>query len=192
MTIDFSTLTESRKYKTMSNVIFPRPVAWISTEDDGVVNLAPFSYFIPLSSEPPLVIVSIAHKEDGEPKDTFANIIKHKRCTINLAHKELLNALIDSAEELPKELSECEEFDIKTKKVLNEYPPMVREAKCALFCEFVKTVDVGSKYEPVLLEVKHMYIDDEQIDTKGHIHLENIGRVGMEFLLDATRVAQNQ
>ena len=190
MIIDFSTINESRKYKTMSNVIFPRPVAWISTEDEGVVNLAPFSYFIPLSSEPPLVIVSIAHKEDGEPKDTFANILKHKVCTINLAHKELLGALIDSAEDLPKEVSECEAFGIATKKVLDAFPPMVADAKCALFCEFVKTVEIGSRYEPILLEVKHMYIADEHIDENKHIHLDNIGRVGMEFLVDAVRVPQ--
>ncbi len=77
MILDFSTLTESKKYITMSNTIFPRPIAWISTEDNGVVNLAPFSYFAPLSSEPPLVIVSIANKEGtAEPKDTLANILK--------------------------------------------------------------------------------------------------------------------
>ena len=190
MLLDFSTLSESRKYKTMSNVVFPRPVAWISSEDAGIVNLAPFSYFIPLSSVPPLVIVSIAHKEDGEHKDTFANIVKHKVCTINLAHKELLGAVIDSSQELPKEVSECEAFGIEMKKVLDDYPPMVANAKCALFCEFVKTVEIGSKYEPVLLEVKHIYIEDEHIDVKGHIHLENIGRVGMEFLVDATRVTK--
>jgi len=39
MILDFSTLSESKKYSTMSNTIFPRPIAWISTEDNGVVNL---------------------------------------------------------------------------------------------------------------------------------------------------------
>jgi flavin reductase (DIM6/NTAB) family NADH-FMN oxidoreductase RutF len=191
MTIDFSTLSEADRYALMSNSIFPRPIAWITTQDEGIINLAPFSYFIPLSSEPPLVIVSIAHKEDGSLKDTFSNIIKHKTCTINLAHKELLDALINSAQDLPKEVSECDKFDISTKILLKEYPPMVANAKCALFCEFVKTMDIGSKYEPILLKVKYFYIDDQSIDDIGHIHLDNIGRVGMEFLVGAKRV-QNQ
>ncbi|HRF57681.1 MAG TPA: flavin reductase family protein, partial [Campylobacterales bacterium] len=99
MLIDFSTLSETKKYKIMSNTIFPRPIAWISTEDEGVVNLAPFSYFAPISSEPPCVVVSIAKKEDGEPKDTLRNILKHRVCTINFAHKELLEDLKNSAEE---------------------------------------------------------------------------------------------
>ena len=191
MILDFSTLDEAQRYKTMSNTIFPRPIAWITTEDDGVVNLAPFSYFTPLSSKPPLVIVSIGHKENGEPKDTLANILKNGVCTINFAHKELLDALKNSAEALPKEVSECEHFDIETKKVLESFPPMVADAKCALFCEFVKTVDVGSRFEPVILEVKQMYIDEQNVDEKGHIHLENIGRVGIEFLADSNRIVKN-
>lgn len=188
MILDFSTLDEAQKYKTMSNTIFPRPIAWVSTEDDGVVNLAPFSYFTPLSSEPPLVIVSIGHKENGDPKDTLANILKNKVCTINFAHKELLDDLINSSEDLPHNISECEQFNIATKSVLDDYPPMVTDAKCALFCKFVKTVELGSRFEPIILEVKQVYIDNQNVDEKGHITLENIARVGMEYLVDATRV----
>ncbi len=190
MLFDFSTLNETQKYKMMSSTIAPRPVAWISTQDEGVVNLAPFSYFVPLSSEPPLVIVSIAHKENGEPKDTFANILKHKVCTISFAHKELLNDLIDTAEALPKAVSEVEYFDIATTSMIEGFPPMVKNAKCALFCEFVKTIDLGSRYEPVILEIKNMYVDDKNVDEKGHIMLENIGRVGTDFLIDATWVGR--
>ena len=65
---------------------------------------------------------------------------------------------------------------------------MVANAKCALFCEFVKTVDLGNRYEPLILEIKKIYIDDDSVDDKNHIHLENIGRVGMEFLVDSPRV----
>ncbi len=189
MLFDFAQLTEGKKYAVMSNTIFPRPIAWITTEDDGIVNLAPFSYFAPLSSEPPFVIVSIAKKEENnEPKDTFANILKHKTCTINLAHKDLLEDLKNSSEELPKEISECEKFNIATKKLLDDYPPMVADVKCALFCEFVRTIDLGNRYEPIILKVNHVYVEDENIDDKNHIHLENIGRVGMEFLINCGRV----
>lgn len=123
MIFDFESMDETKKYKIMSNTIFPRPIAWITTQDGDTVNLAPFSYFAPLSSEPPLVVVSIAKKEDsGEPKDTFANILKHGVCTINLAHDELLKQLIDTSEELPKEVSECERFGIKYKNSFAGFP----------------------------------------------------------------------
>lgn len=189
MIFDFESMDETKKYKIMSNTIFPRPIAWITTQDGDTVNLAPFSYFAPLSSEPPLVVVSIAKKEDsGEPKDTFANILKHGVCTINLAHDELLKQLIDTSEELPKEVSECERFGINTKIVLPDFPPMVEEAKAALFCKFVKTVELNNRYEPLILEVKHVFVSDDVLDAKGRINLENIGRVGMEFLVGCNKV----
>ena len=187
MLIDFAPLKAVKKYSLMSNTIFPRPIAWISTEDSGVVNLAPFSYFAPISSEPPCVIVSIAKKEDGMPKDTFANILKHKKCTINLAHKELLADLQNSAEELPKEVGEPEKFGIEMKHVLDGYPPMVAHAKCALFCTYVQSVNFNNEYEPIILEIRQMYVEDANVGERLHIKLENIGRVGMDFLVDATR-----
>ncbi len=96
--------------------------------------------------------------------------------------------MINSSEDLPHDVSECEHFNIATKTVLDGYPPMVEDAKCALFCEFVKSLDIGSRYEPIILQIKHIYLADENIDEKSHIHLENIGRVGMEFLVDSVRV----
>ncbi len=188
MLIDFSTLSETKKYKIMSNTIFPRPIAWISTEDEGVVNLAPFSYFAPISSEPPCVVVSIAKKEDGEPKDTLRNILKHRVCTINFAHKELLEDLKNSAEELPPRVGECEAYGIQTKMIIEGFPPMVESAKCALFCEFAQKVELNNRYAPLIFEVKHIYLDDAAVDEKLHISLQNIGRVGMEFLVDCARV----
>jgi len=188
MIVNFSSITETQKYQIMSNTIFPRPIAWITTQDNGVVNLAPFSYFAPISSQPPCVIVSIAHKENGEPKDTLFNILKHKVCTINLAHKEQLEELKLSALALPKEQSECEQFNIQTTSIIDGFPPMVKHSYCAIFCEYVKQIDLKGNFCPLILEIKHIYLNDEVIDEKNHIHLDNIGRAGMQFLIDAQSV----
>ncbi len=52
MVIDFNKLDKSNRYKITSNTVVPRPIAWISTESkDGTLNIAPFSYFTPVSSE---------------------------------------------------------------------------------------------------------------------------------------------
>jgi len=189
MIIDFDTLDKAGQYKTMSNTIFPRPIAWISTEDEGVVNLAPFSYFTPLCSKPPLVIVSIGRKPGTtEPKDTFENILKHKVCTINLSDESFIKEVIDSSEALPKNISECDKFGIETETILGNFPPIVKGIKCGLFCEFVKTIDLENSYEPLILEIKSMYILDKCIDDENNINLDNVGRVGMEFLIGAKRV----
>ena len=74
----FSDLNPSERYHIMTQVVIPRPIAWVLTANDGDqsnhsssrFNLAPFSYFNAISSDPPLVMMSIGKKPDGEEKDT--------------------------------------------------------------------------------------------------------------------------
>lgn len=189
MLLDFSAIDETKIYKVMSYSIFPRPIAWIVTEDEGVVNIAPFSYFAPLSSKPPILIVSIGLKENGDPKDTRANILKHKKATICLAEKEFLEKLTASSKELPHEKSEAETFGIETEIAKEGFPPMIKGAKAAYFCEFYKVCEIdGSETLPLMMEIKSAYFEDEIIDERLNIKLENIGRVGREFLVDAKRI----
>ena len=168
-------------YKLMSQTITPRPIAWIVTEDNGVINAAPFSYFIPLSSNPPTVIVSIGHKEDETPKDTLANIRKNKKATICFVNETNLEDMKKSAEALPHEMSETETFHIETTAMLKGYPPMIASTKTALFCELFEELDIGGKTIPVILKIDVQYIDDNIIDEKDNIRLDNIGRVGKSF-----------
>ncbi|MCD8541226.1 MAG: flavin reductase [Aliarcobacter cryaerophilus] len=62
MILDYKDVNDLDRYKIMSGSIVPRPIAWIVTDDDGVLNAAPFSYFIPISTNPALVIVAIGKK----------------------------------------------------------------------------------------------------------------------------------
>ena len=59
MILEFDKLEPVKRYKVMSQSIMPRPIAWIVTKSNGVINIAPFSYFIPISSKPATIIVSI-------------------------------------------------------------------------------------------------------------------------------------
>jgi len=185
MLLDFATLDTSSIYKLISNTVTPRPIAWISTEHNGITNLAPFSYFIPLSSEPPMLIVSIGKKEDGSPKDTLANFLAGSKVTINFVSNALKEVMSQSATALGYESSEFEQFNIKGRKILSAYPMMVQDAKAALLCSFVKTMPIeGSETTPCLLLVEHAYYADDVIDEALHVTLENVGRVGGKFLVD--------
>ncbi len=53
MLIDYKDTALSQRYQFMAQTIIPRPIAWVVTENNGVVNVTPFSYFMGLSSEPP-------------------------------------------------------------------------------------------------------------------------------------------
>jgi flavin reductase (DIM6/NTAB) family NADH-FMN oxidoreductase RutF len=190
MILDFATLDENSIYKLISHTVTPRPIAWISTEHEGIVNLAPFSYFIPLSSKPPMLVVSIGKKEDKRPKDTLANFLHGSKVTINFVSQALKNAMSQSATELPYEHSECDTFGIETEHRMEGYPPKVKGSHAALFCTFVKTIPIeGSETTPCLLHIDHAFYADEIIDERLHVRLENVGRVGMKFLVNGEIIA---
>ena len=181
MLLDFSTLDAMQIYKAMSRSVIPRPIAWIVTEDAEVINVAPFSYFTPLSSDPPSVIVSIGHKTDGTPKDTLANIRKNKKATVCFVNEASFEAMRQSAEPLPKEQSEVEAFGMRTKRINDSYPPIVVTCNAAFLCTFLQEVQLGGKTIPLILQVDYEYVDDDFVDEKGDISIENIARVGKTF-----------
>ena len=171
-------------YKLMAQTIIPRPIAWVVTEDDGVINIAPFSYFIGLSSEPASVLISVGHKADGTPKDTLANIRKYKKCTICMVDEQNLEKMHFSSKSLDKDLSESEIFDIKTTKMNDNYPPMIDGVSCAYFCDFNQEIDLGGGSTiPLVLNVKEIFVKDENITDKERLTIEfnPVARIGKSY-----------
>ena len=181
MILDYSEINDLNRYKIMSDTVVPRPIAWIVTEDEGVINAAPFSYFIPISSNPAAIIVAIGQKEPGVPKDSLANILKHKKATICFVNKDNVDKVKLCANALGKDESEIKEYEIEVEKVLEDFPPMISSTQSALFCEHYDTVDIPGKTTPLILEIKKQFIEDERINEKMHIKVENIGRSGIFF-----------
>jgi len=160
--IDMQTLNPKDIYKLMATHIIPRPIAWIVTQNEqGVINIAPFSYFAPLSSTPPSVVVSIGHKADGSPKDTLANIRESKKATICMVPETMLKKMHYSSKALESGESESEHFDIPTVAKLEGFPPMIKGVSTAFFCEFIQEVDLkGSPTIPLILEIKQSFVDE--------------------------------
>ena len=181
MLFDFETLDGASRYKLMSGSIVPRPIAWITTEDEGTLNLAPFSYFTPLSSNPATVIVSIGHKEDGSQKDTLANILRTKRATISFVNPVAMEDMEHSAFSHPKEVSETQEHNIQTRVIKEGYPPMVESSEHAFCCEFYQKVDMPGKTVPVVLELKYAFFKEGTVDDNQHVKVDPIGRVGNAY-----------
>lgn len=185
MLIDFKDKTAPERYQLMASTVIPRPIAWIATEGE-VLNIAPFSYFTPLSSEPATLIVSIGHRADGSPKDTLRNLREHKKCVISIVDKDHFDAMHMSSKGLDAEVSEVEVFNIPTKKIIEGFPPMPKGIKVAFFCDYLQEVDLkGSKTIPVIVEIKHLYLDNEIISDKEMICTEfsTIARVGRKYTL---------
>ena len=183
MLIDFQEKTPSERYHLMANSVIPRPIAWVLTEGK-VLNIAPFSYFTPLSSEPATLMVSIGHRPDGTPKDTLRNLRESKKCVVCIVDKDHFEAMHLSSKGLDASQSELEVFDIPVQKCVDGFPPMPVGIKVAFFCHYLQEVDLkGSKTIPLILEIKHLYIDNKIITDKEKISLEfsAIARMGREY-----------
>ena len=181
MILDYKKINDLNRYKIMSDTVIPRPIAWTVTQDDGIINAAPFSYFIPISTNPALVIIAIGKKENGDPKDSLANILKNKKTTICFANKDNVNKVQKCAYALDKNESEIEKFDIDVEIKLDEYPPMISSSQSALFCEYYDTVDIPGDTTPIILKINHQYIENGRLDEKNHVQVDNVGRCGVSF-----------
>ncbi len=170
-------------YKLMSQTIIPRPIAWIVTEDDGVVNVAPFSYFTGLSSSPATVLVSIGHKSDGTPKDTLANLRKHKRCTLCMVPESDLEKMHFSSKALNHEESEANVFGIATAPAKEGFPPKIVTSPVAYFCELIQEIELGGSTVPVILEIKEIFVDDSIVTDREKLEITfaPVARIGKSY-----------
>ncbi len=185
MLINFQEKSSTQRYHLMTNVIVPRPIAWVVTEGRAegkvVTNVAPFSYFTAISSEPAAVLISIGHREDGSPKDTLRNLRETKKCVICIVDAAHFEPMHLSAEGLETSQSELEVFDIPTEQVLEGYPPMPIGIKAAMFGTYLQEVDLkGSQTIPVIIEIEHLYVDETIISdpVKMKLEFDAIARMG--------------
>jgi len=188
MLIDFQSKTATQRYHLMTNVVVPRPIAWVVTEgvfgDKTVTNIAPFSYFTPISSEPAAVLVSIGHRADGSPKDTLRNLRESKRCVICMVDETHFEMMHRSAAGLEPEESEAAMFEIEMEHMLEGYPPLPKGIKTAMFGSYLQEVDLkGSQTVPVIIEVAHLYINESIITDPEKLKLsfDAIARMGGEY-----------
>lgn len=184
MIFDLENTKVNEKYKLMAQTIIPRPIAWVVTEDNGVINIAPFSYFIGLSSDPASVLISVGHKSDGTPKDTLANIRKNKKCTICMVDEKNLQKMHFSSKELDKDISESKLFEIETETIFENYPQMIKDIPCAYFCELNQEINLGGGTTiPIVLNVKQMYVNNEVITDNEKITIEfnPVARIGKSY-----------
>lgn len=187
MHIDFATLSPTETYLTMTQVIVPRPIAWVLSENaDGGLNLAPFSYFNALCSDPPLIGLSIGKKPDGSLKDTRINLQQRRHFVVHIAHTELLDALNASAKVLPAGVSEVEQLGLQTVAFEGFSLPRLADCRVALACELYAEIPLGqADYSLLVGKISSLYINDAIacFNEKGRLKvnalaLQAIGRLG--------------
>ena len=176
MQIDPETYDRSL-YRTMTGAVVPRPIGWISTtSEDGVDNLAPYSYFNVVSVDPPVVMFSPADKGPDELKDSARNVVDTGEFVHNVVTRPLAESMNESSVTLPPEESEFDHTGLERAESEKVDPPRVAAADVAFECELYDVVDVGVG-TMLLGEIVLVHVDDE-VTTDGKVDVEKIDAVG--------------
>lgn len=168
MHIDPSQQKERDNYKLMIGSIIPRPIAFITSKsEDGVVNAAPFSYFNIVTSNPPMISVSIQRK-DGQQKDTARNILNSEQFVVHIVSKPFVEDMNQTAAPLPFGQSEIDltQLHLVDSQVVNV--PTIDEAKVAMECVLEHHVTLGKDNEAVdhiIGKVVNFNVEDDLVDN---------------------------
>lgn len=183
MHIDPALHSHADTYKILTNVIVPRPIAWITTVGrSGVVNLAPFSFFNAVGSEPPYLAVSIGRRAGGTPKDTAANIERSGEFVVNLVTEELLDAMNVSAADFPPDQSELSAAGLHANPGIKVAAPRLVNAQVSLECRLFRSMALGSNTLYVG-EVVMFHVADHLLGARLHVNdFAPVGRLGSPSL----------
>ena len=115
-------------------LVGPRPIGWISSCDEqGRVNLAPYSFFNAFCAAPPIV----GFASTGW-KDSIRNIDKTGEFVVNLATRKLANAMNLSSVPVPSDVDEFAVAGLKAAPCESVRPPRVEASPAALECRCVQ------------------------------------------------------
>lgn len=185
MHIDLSSLTPVQTYATMTQTIVPRPIAWILTENEsGSYNLAPYSYFNALSSDPAMAVLSVGMQADGSLKDTRVNLEEREFGVIHIAHREMAATMTATAATLERGVSEVSELALELADMPGSKLARLAACRVAYAAKLVDTKLINKQWL-AFLELTDVYLDDDIVgeDSKGRLKvlankLDPIGRLG--------------
>ena len=170
----------SFSYKLMTNLIMPRPIAWITTVDAaGVVNAAPFSFFNMLGAEPPILAVGIGHRPGTHiPKDTALNIRSTGEFVVNLVSEELVEKMNECSVDFPNGMGEMEKVGLSCAPGRQIKPPRIAESPASFECRLVQHSVIGENLV-FIGQIVHLWIADDIYDAeKKHVRGEAFNPVG--------------
>ncbi|ADI15754.1 flavin reductase family protein [Truepera radiovictrix] len=196
--VDVAALGAQRAYKLLTSAVIPRPIAWVSTvSKGGVPNVAPYSFFNAVASEPLTVLFSAGRKRDGSPKDSLKNAQETGEFVVNLVDEPLAEAMNHTSGAWAHEVSEFDEAGLRAAASLRVRAPRVAAAPVALECRVTQLFELaGGASTLVLGEVLVIYVregllaEDGLIDAAAYRPVARLGRDAYATLGRVFRLAR--
>jgi len=153
----------------MIGSIVPRPIAFVSTINaEGKRNLAPFSFFNGVCSNPPIVLFSTVIRKDGKHKDTLNNVQATKEFVVNIVSEEFAEKMNLTSADVPPDVDEFTLSGLTPTPSDCVKPPRVKESKISMECKLVQIVQFGTGPgggQTVFGEILRFHINDELFDN---------------------------
>jgi flavin reductase (DIM6/NTAB) family NADH-FMN oxidoreductase RutF len=184
---DFTPLVTAEReqranFKTMLSCVGPRPIAFVSTiSAGGIPNLAPFSFFNGVGSNPPAVIFSPATKADGTFKDTVRNLIEVPECVVHVVTYDIRGPMNDTSYPFPPEVDEFKAAGFTPLASRFVRPPRAAESPVHMECRLVQIVPVGTgplSANICICEIVCFHIANEMLLPDGTVDVTKIDLIG--------------
>ncbi|MGL2967135.1 flavin reductase family protein [Flavobacterium sp. XGLA_31] len=177
MQFDPDELEHSAVYKLLTGAVIPRPIGWISSlSENGINNLAPFSYFNAVGDDPPHVMFA-AGRSNHLNKDTLDNVLTTKQFVVNMVTEDIVEAMNITAQAVPAHVDEFELAGVTPVASVKVKPMRVKESPIAFECELVHHyfLEEHKKGGACILigRIVMMHFDDRVLLEHYKINLEN-------------------
>ena len=178
---------------TLSQLVVPRPIAMVSTQSpDGIPNIAPMSYYLPITGSPMLVGVTMGLREDGGQKHSYENATAAGDFVINVTSDFFAEQIEDVAMESPADTNEFDLVNWTPVPATKVSSPAIGEALARLECTISQVVELGEPGVPfgevhlVVAEVVWVEYDEAILNERGRIDpllLAPVSRLGLRSFL---------
>ncbi|MBN8919174.1 MAG: flavin reductase family protein [Rhizobiales bacterium] len=165
MELILSELQVRERYKFLTAIVTPRPIALVTTRDAaGKDNAAPFSFFNVFSEDPPTVILGLSKRPDGRTKDTLLNIRETNAFVVHMVDRGLEDCMHVCSADFPYGESELGHAGVTLTPARTVNVARIVEAPAALECRLSRTIELSDRRTLVLGEVVCAHIKDEILD----------------------------
>jgi flavin reductase (DIM6/NTAB) family NADH-FMN oxidoreductase RutF len=190
MLLDFSAMTANQCYGAMVQTIVPRPIAWVlSDSGEGRFNVAPYSFFTGICSDPPLLMISAGKKDAELEKDTRLNIRERENFVVHIPSTRHIDQVNASSATLEHGVSEAELANLELTEFEGFSLPRIASCDIAMACTLYRFDEIGNVPQAVIYgEIQSMVVADDLIvpNEKGRFEIDSntldpLSRLGGSF-----------
>ncbi|MCE2997135.1 MAG: flavin reductase family protein [Cyclobacteriaceae bacterium] len=173
----------------LQGTVAPRPIALVSSVDQqGNVNLSPFSFFNLFSLNPPILVFSPSRRaRNNTTKHTLENVLEVPEVVINMIHYDMVQQVSLASCDFPKGVNEFIKAGLTEVKSTVVKPPCVGESHVSFECKVNQVIPLGNEGGAgnlVICEVQLIHINDSILDSEGRIDpqlLNAVARMGNDY-----------